>query len=114
MNEKMLAKRIEILQKIDALQLKCNCQNALESEACSNCKKIAKYGQRLLGLVNKRNSVSENKPKTNNRKGFTKLTITEFQYKEYKRQKITDREIAKNHDVCVSTLKKWKQRNGVA
>ncbi|MFJ6264235.1 hypothetical protein ACIQGW_04335 [Lysinibacillus xylanilyticus] len=107
-------KRIDILKQIDALSPKCNCLSTTESESCSNCKEIAKLGQRLLGLVNKRVSVLGTKQKPEMRKGSTKLVITVFQYEEYKLQDITDKDIAKMHDVCLSTLKKWKQRNLVS
>lgn len=113
MNAEMLEKRIQILQQIENHLPKCDCISALESESCSNCKKIAKLGQRLLGLINKR-VVIGTKKKQKIKKGSTKLIITVFQYKEYKLQNITDKEIAKIHDVCLSTLNKWKQRNLVA
>lgn len=114
MNVEMLEKRREILKQIDALLPKCDCISAMESESCSNCEEIAKFGERLLGLINKRIVTLEPKKKQKIKKGRTKLTITVFQYKEYKLQNITDKEIAKIHDVCLSTLNKWKQRNVVA
>jgi len=111
MNSEILYKRIEILKQIDALLPKCDCVSAMESESCSNCEEIAKLGERLLGLINKRIVTLEPKKKQKIKKGSTKLIITVFQYKEYKQQNITDKEIAKMHEVCLSTLKKWKQRN---
>ncbi|QDP99397.1 hypothetical protein FOH38_01865 [Lysinibacillus fusiformis] len=112
MNAEMLEKRIEILQKIDNLQSKCHCQTAHESESCSNCKKIAKYGQKLLCLVNKRNIKILDLDDIQVVKR-TKLSLTKEKYLAFKRVNKTDREIAQICNVSPGTIKNWKIANNI-
>jgi len=89
MNEKMLEKRIEILKQIDALLPKFDCQTALESIGCPNCVAIAIHGQKLLGLVNKRNtSILDNENYSPVKS--SKLALTKEKYLTLKKANKTD------------------------
>ncbi|MEB2279695.1 hypothetical protein LAV73_06730 [Lysinibacillus xylanilyticus] len=109
MNTKMLEKRIEILQKIDELLLKCDCVASFESESCSNCKEITDYGRKLLRLVNKRKAKMENS-KTLKK---SKVTLTKEEYLALKNVNKTDKEIAKLCNVSLRTIKNWKRANNI-
>lgn len=101
----MRQKRIEILKKIDALQSKCNCFSAEDFHNCSNCKRIAKYGEKLLKLVSKR---KESLPIKR-----TKVNLTKSEYLALKREEKTDKEIALMCNVCTDTIRNWKQANKI-
>lgn len=111
MDAKMLEKRIEIIKKIDALSSKCNCQSATEFRNCSNCKQIAKYGQKLLGLVNKRNTkiLDENYAAIKS----SNLPLTKEKYIELKRESKTDQQIAMMLNVTPGTIMNWKKLNKI-
>lgn len=102
----MRQKRIEILKKINALQSKCNCLSAEDSYNCSNCKRIAKYGEKLLRLVSKR---KDSKPIERRKK----VKMTKSEYLAMKDQGITDKEIAKMCNVMPCTITNWKIANGI-
>lgn len=101
----MQQKRIEILKNIDALQRKCSCETAIEIQNCPNCKRIAKLGQKLMRLVNKR---KDSKPVDRR-----KFKMTKSEYLAMKDEGITDKEIAKMCNVIPCTVSKWKMANGI-
>ncbi|MEA0564070.1 hypothetical protein [Lysinibacillus irui] len=105
MNVEMLNKRREVLKEINVLLLKCNCQVATEFQSCPNCKQIAKLGQKLLRLVNKR---KDSKPVDGR-----KFNMTKSEYLAMKDEGITDKEIAKMCNVIPCTVSKWKMANGI-
>lgn len=112
MKSEMLKKRIEIIKKIDVLLSKCDCQTATEFQNCSNCKQIAKYGQKLLSLVNKRNTnilgMDYCLPVKN-----PKVQLTIQQYLKLKRAHKTDKEIAAICNVSPGTIQNWKKANNI-
>lgn len=111
MNGKMLEKRREILKKINVLSDKCNCQTATESNHCSNCKEIQKYGQKLLRLVNKRNTkiLDENYAAIKS----SNLPLTKEKYIELKSESKTDQQIAMMFNVTPGTIMNWKKLNNI-
>ncbi|MFJ8102816.1 helix-turn-helix domain-containing protein [Lysinibacillus sp. NPDC096212] len=113
MNADMLKKRIEILKKINVLSDKCNCQTAIEFQNCSNCKQIAKYGQRLLCLVNKRQAskfldLDDHAPVKN-----PMVQLTKQQYLKLKHENKNDKEIAAICNVSPGTIQNWKKAKGI-
>lgn len=104
-------KRNEILKKIDALQSKCNCFSAEESSNCSNCKRIANYGDKLMKLVNKRKFIETNSNKKSGPKPI--ITMTKAEYLDLKKDKKLDREIAEMYKVSPCTIRNWKKKNGI-
>lgn len=111
MNADMRKKRVEILNKIDALTPKCNCVTATESENCSNCKEIQKYRKSLMGLVRKRRKVNASidiEPvKSSN------LPLTKAEYLKLKRDGKSDKEIAAMLKVSAGTIQNWKRLNNI-
>jgi len=112
MNAEMLEKRREILQKINVLMDKCQCQTAMESNNCSNCKQIAKHGQRLLRLVNKRNTMILDRDDYAPYKS-SKLPLTKEKYIALKNASKSDQEIAMMFNVAPGTIKNWKKLNNI-
>lgn len=112
MNAEMLEKRREILKQIDALLPKCNCETALESIKCPNCVEIAIHGQKLLSLVNKRNtSILDNENYSPVKS--SKLPLTKEKYIALKTANKTDEQIAMICNVAPGTIKNWKKLNNI-
>lgn len=112
MNVEMLEKRIEILKKIDALLPNCDCQTALESIGCPNCVEIAIHGQKLLGLVNLRNtSILDNENYSPVKS--SKLALTKEKYLTLKKANKTDEQIAMICNVAPGTIRNWKKLNNI-
>ncbi|MDM5231461.1 hypothetical protein [Lysinibacillus pakistanensis] len=112
MNAEMLEKRREILKQIDALLPKCDCVTAVESESCSNCKKIAKYGQKLLRLINKRTKLNSSIDIA--RVKSSELPLTKAKYLGLKKEGKIDEKIAEMLNVSSGALQNWKRSNGIA
>lgn len=56
MDIQLRRKRIELLDKIDALTPKCKCQSAEDAENCSNCKEIKVLGEEIEKLLRPRSN----------------------------------------------------------
>lgn len=112
MNAKMRKKRIEIIKKIDVLLSKCDCQTASEFNNCPNCLEISMHGQKLLSLVNKRNTkipdIDYCVPVKN-----SKVQLTKQKYLKLKSADKTDKEIAEICGVSPGTIKNWKIANNI-
>ncbi|GAB0170529.1 helix-turn-helix domain-containing protein [Lysinibacillus sp. CTST325] len=113
MNANMLDKRVEILKQIDALLPKCNCMSASEFNNCSNCKEIAVHGQKLLKLVNKRQSNKIIDLDDLVLVKSSKVELTKQQYLKLKRESKTDKEIAAICNVSPGTIQNWKKAQGI-
>lgn len=111
MNADMRKKRIEILNKIDALTLKCNCVTDTESENCSNCKEILKYRNSLLELVMKRRKINASIDVAPVKSST--LPLTKAKYLKLKRDGKSDKEIAAMLNVSAGTIQNWKRLKGI-
>ncbi|WP_349658708.1 hypothetical protein [Lysinibacillus zambalensis] len=100
------------MKKIDVLLSKCDCISASEFNNCPNCKEISMHRQKLLGLVNKRNTkiidIDDFIPVKN-----SKVQLTKEKYFKLKSADKTDKEIAEMCGVSPGTIKNWKIANNI-
>lgn len=109
-------KRLKILNEIDKLTPKCNCNNYGERVFCSNCEKLQVLGQKLIKLSRPRRSYTEldTKPKPIKVQVKRSLKPIPFSVNDYvlaKEHEITDLAFATSKNIERNAFNRWKKKN---
>ena len=110
-------KRLKILNEIDKLTPKCNCNNYGERVFCSNCEKLQVLGQKLIKLSRPRRSFTElgTKPKpiikVQVKRNLKPIPFSINEYVLAKEHEMTDIAFATSKNMERNVFNRWKKKN---